>query len=199
MAVFISHSQADRGMFSTLIAALKGQNISVWDRRIMYAGKSLKDQLKEAIKTCDVSVFLATQNSLKSEWCRAEIGAFWGAGKDVVVFIYDSKISEGEVPLPPELTGDLYTTVFDDVVRAVQNNMKKGIKGTGQILGHTVKADSGKIRLSATDLANHLACHHLTSLDLAVASPTKMRISNIWQPKECQLSTCGISLMMSWP
>jgi hypothetical protein len=32
-----------------------------------------------------------------------------------------------------------------------------------------MKADSGHIRLSATDLANHLACHHLTSLDLAVA------------------------------
>jgi uncharacterized protein len=32
-----------------------------------------------------------------------------------------------------------------------------------------MKADSGNIRLSATDLANHLACHHLTSLDLAVA------------------------------
>lgn len=28
---------------------------------------------------------------------------------------------------------------------------------------------SNKIRLSATDLANHLACHHVTTLDLAVA------------------------------
>ena len=27
----------------------------------------------------------------------------------------------------------------------------------------------GYIRLSASDLSNHLACHHLTSLDLAVA------------------------------
>lgn len=32
-----------------------------------------------------------------------------------------------------------------------------------------MKADSGYVRLSATDLGNHLACHHLTSLDLAVA------------------------------
>jgi len=55
---------------------------------------------------------------------------------------------------------------------------KKGIKGTGQILGHTVKADSGNIWLSATDLANHLACHHLTSLDLAVAVGT--RSAPIW-------------------
>ncbi len=32
-----------------------------------------------------------------------------------------------------------------------------------------MKAESGHIRLSATDLSNHLACNHLTSLDLAVA------------------------------
>src|SRR5580704_13775302 len=32
-----------------------------------------------------------------------------------------------------------------------------------------MKADSGHIRLSASDLSNHLACHHLTSLDLAIA------------------------------
>ncbi len=32
-----------------------------------------------------------------------------------------------------------------------------------------MKADSVYIRLSASDLSNHLTCHHLTSLDLAVA------------------------------
>ena len=32
-----------------------------------------------------------------------------------------------------------------------------------------MKACSGIIRLSASDLSNHLACHHLTSLDLAVS------------------------------
>jgi hypothetical protein len=32
-----------------------------------------------------------------------------------------------------------------------------------------VKADAGIIRLLASDLSNHLACHHLISLNLAVA------------------------------
>ena len=32
-----------------------------------------------------------------------------------------------------------------------------------------MKAISGEIRLSASDFSNHLACHHLTSLDLAVS------------------------------
>ena len=33
----------------------------------------------------------------------------------------------------------------------------------------SMRASSGNIRLSASDLSNHLACHHLTSLDLAVS------------------------------
>ncbi|MGB9276722.1 MAG: hypothetical protein WCC08_15935, partial [Terrimicrobiaceae bacterium] len=36
-----------------------------------------------------------------------------------------------------------------------------------------MKAISGNIRLSASDLSNHLACHHLTSLDLAVSLGTR--------------------------
>jgi uncharacterized protein len=36
-----------------------------------------------------------------------------------------------------------------------------------------MKATSGNIRLSASDLSNHLACHHLTSLDLAVSLGAK--------------------------
>ena len=41
-----------------------------------------------------------------------------------------------------------------------------------------MKADSGTgFRLSATDLANHLACRHLTSLDLAVAVGSRSRSS----------------------
>ena len=32
-----------------------------------------------------------------------------------------------------------------------------------------MKADSGFVRLAATDLSNHLECRHLTSLDLTVA------------------------------
>ena len=36
-----------------------------------------------------------------------------------------------------------------------------------------MKADSGTIRLSASDLTNHLACNHLTALDYSVATRTR--------------------------
>src|ERR1700730_8449154 len=36
-----------------------------------------------------------------------------------------------------------------------------------------MKAENKSIRLSATDLSNHLACRHLTAIELAVAQGTK--------------------------
>jgi len=48
-----------------------------------------------------------------------------------------------------------------------------------------MKLASGKIRLSATDLANHLGCRHLTSLDLAVALGN--RVAPAWQSPDLQV------------
>ncbi|HYY29183.1 MAG TPA: TM0106 family RecB-like putative nuclease, partial [Chthoniobacterales bacterium] len=48
-----------------------------------------------------------------------------------------------------------------------------------------MKLASGKIRLSATDLANHLGCRHLTSLDLAVAVGT--RLAPAWRSADLQV------------
>jgi hypothetical protein len=118
MAAFISHSQKDSGMFSALRAGLAGQGIKVWDPTSMEAGASLSEQLRETISGCDVCVFLATKSSVESGWCMAELGAFWGAGKRVIVFIADPAIDEAQ--LPPQLRGNLWTNNFDQVVRDVQ-------------------------------------------------------------------------------
>ena len=123
MAAFISHSQKDSGMFSALRASLTGQGIKVWDPASMGAGASLSEQLREAISSCDVCVFMATQSSVQSAWCMAELGAFWGAGKRVIVFIADPAINETQ--LPPQLKGNLWTNNFDQVVRDVQKIILK--------------------------------------------------------------------------
>src|SRR6204780_4974515 len=43
-----------------------------------------------------------------------------------------------------------------------------------------MKASSGVFRLSASDLSNHLACRHLTSLDLAVAIVQPLLATGRW-------------------
>jgi nucleoside 2-deoxyribosyltransferase len=118
MPAFISHSQKDSGMFSALRAGLTGQGIPTWDPASMGAGGSLREQLREAINNCDVCVFLATKSSVDSAWCMAEIGAFWGADKHVIVYMADPTIDETQ--LPPQLKGDLWTNNFDRLVRDVQ-------------------------------------------------------------------------------
>lgn len=118
MAAFISHSQKDSGMFTALRAGLTGQGIKVWDPASMGAGASLSEQLRGAIYGCDVCIFQATKSSVESVWCMAELGAFWGAGKRVIVFIADPAIDETR--LPPQLKGNLWTNNFDMIVRDVQ-------------------------------------------------------------------------------
>ena len=48
-----------------------------------------------------------------------------------------------------------------------------------------MKAGSGIVRLSASDLSNHLACHHLTSLDLAVSLGA--RAAPAWHSPDAQV------------
>ena len=48
-----------------------------------------------------------------------------------------------------------------------------------------MKAGSGFVRLSASDLSNHLACHHLTSLDLAVSLGARLAPS--WRSPDAEV------------
>jgi hypothetical protein len=107
MSIFVSHSQQDEAVYSNFCLALDGSGIDQWKRESMAIGDSLADQLRAAIRRCDACVFLATNRSLASEWCMAELGAFWGAGKRVIVFLAEHGISEAQ--LPAQFQGDLPT------------------------------------------------------------------------------------------
>lgn len=118
MAAFISYSKLDGTIFSALRAGLAGQGINVWDPDSMEAGASLSAQLKESIKSSDVCIFLATKNSIQDDWCMAQLGAFWGAGKSVIVLKTDSELNEAQ--FPPQLLGNILHDNFDLVVRDVK-------------------------------------------------------------------------------
>jgi hypothetical protein len=62
--------------------------------------------------------FIATANSLKSGWCPAEIGAFWGLGRPVVMYLADDKLTEDH--LPKEFVGDKFARTIREVVDAVK-------------------------------------------------------------------------------
>jgi hypothetical protein len=43
-------------------------------------------------------VFIATRTSVSSPWCSAELGAFWGAKKRVLIFLADDSLEDTDLP-----------------------------------------------------------------------------------------------------
>jgi hypothetical protein len=118
MSIFVSHSQQDEAAYTNFCLTLDRSRIKRWDQKTMAVGHSLAAQLGHAIRICDACVFLATKRSMASQWCMAELGAFWGAGKQVIIFLADSDITEAE--LPPQFRGNLWTRDARKVLETIK-------------------------------------------------------------------------------
>jgi CheY-like chemotaxis protein len=106
MTVFISHSFDNKPEFDNIVDALILAGVDYWNPAEIKPGSSLRDQLREAVDTCTICIFVATHLALKSSWCGAELGAFWGAGKPVIVYLADSSLADED--LPPIVQGDVW-------------------------------------------------------------------------------------------
>jgi CheY-like chemotaxis protein len=106
MTVFISHSFQDQSQFENVTDWLDRLGIPYWKPADIKSGESLRGQLRAAIGSCAVCIFIATHNSVASSWCGAELGAFWGADIPVIVYLADSSLQEES--LPPILHGDVW-------------------------------------------------------------------------------------------
>lgn len=116
--IFISHSGKDNAYYLTLRMALQHAGFTVWDQTEIAAGRSLAEELRNAIYECRLCVFLATTKSIGSQWCSAELGAFWGAGKPVLVFWADSDLDQSE--LPPQFRGVFLARTPGQLIDAIR-------------------------------------------------------------------------------
>jgi hypothetical protein len=188
MAVFISYSFTDKRKYEDVYFALEQQGISPWTTEDIAAGEILREKLRMAIEDCVVCVFIATENSLASGWCQAEIGAFWGAGKPVVVYLGDDKLRSEE--LPKQFQGDKWAASAQEVVDAVKRHVREATERT-QIgrcpanafwLGHDL---ARAVRLAKFEQNNRTeldfnlrqALHHLEELKLLVPDARKLVLS----------------------
>jgi len=119
--LFISHDQDDQAPLSQLRLIVKLAGIECWNQDAMQTGLSLREQLRQVIRECDVCLFLATRRSIGSSWCRAELGAFWGAGKRVVSLLQDADLTDAD--LPPQLQGDLWTRNAERAFDAIREEI----------------------------------------------------------------------------
>ena len=114
MAVFISHSFENKSEFDNIADALELAGVEYWNPAEVKPGSSLRDQLRRAVEDCSVCVFVATRRALESSWCGAELGAFWGAGKPVIVYLAEPSLTE--IDLPPIVQGDVWERRISRVV-----------------------------------------------------------------------------------
>lgn len=132
MTVFISHSFQDQSEFENVADWLDRLGVPYWKPAEIKSGASLRGQLRQAISSCSVCIFIATHNSVSSSWCGAELGAFWGVDIPVLVYLADSSLPD-EV-LPPILQGDVWDRRLSRIAaRAAELARERegiGVKGT---------------------------------------------------------------------
>lgn len=107
MKVFISHSFENGPEYENIVFGLTHAGVEHWDPAAeVKPGASLREQLRAAVLQCSVCIFVATHRAVKSSWCGAELGAFWGAGKPILVYLADSSLADDD--LPQVVHGDVW-------------------------------------------------------------------------------------------
>ena len=106
MTAFISHSFENKPEFENVTDALELRGVAFWNPAEIRPGASLREQLRSAVERCKLCIFIATRKSVDSSWCGAELGAFWGAGKPIIVYLAEASLTDDE--LPQIVQGDVW-------------------------------------------------------------------------------------------
>src|SRR5258708_28497227 len=93
MPVFVSHSFENKPEFDNIADSLSQAGVQYWNPAEIKAVSSLREQLRLAVEHCAICIFIATHRSLSSSWCGAELGAFSGARKPVIVYLASSSLT----------------------------------------------------------------------------------------------------------
>ena len=106
MTAFISHSFENKPEFENVTDALELRGVAYWNPADIRSGASLREQLRAAVEKCSLCIFIASRKSIDSSWCGAELGAFWGARKPIVVYLAEASLTDDE--LPQIVQGDVW-------------------------------------------------------------------------------------------
>ncbi|HMS84424.1 MAG TPA: TIR domain-containing protein [Nitrospira sp.] len=92
---FISYDHADHANVEKIRRGIQRgpQRFAVWfDRRDLRAGSLIDPTIQQAIDICSTILFVATTNSVKSEYCQAELDRGFRKNKTIVSLCIDSNI-----------------------------------------------------------------------------------------------------------
>lgn len=138
MPVFISHSFENRPEFENVTDALDLHCVPFWNPAEIRPGASLREQLRSAVEQCSLCIFIATRKSVGSSWCGAELGAFWGAGKPIIVYLAEASLTEDE--LPQIVQGDVW-----------ERRISKIAERASEILAQSIPdGPAGRVKLASS-------------------------------------------------
>jgi hypothetical protein len=113
--IFISYSKADHALALKLSAFLEAEGWSVWWDRSLGAADLYRDEIMKQLAAARAVITIWTENSVKSDWVRAEAGRAKAEGKLIPVKTPD--LAYADIPLP---FGEMHTenVASTDLIRA---------------------------------------------------------------------------------
>src|SRR5499426_4362157 len=83
--IFVSYAKADRSLASKLVAMLEAEGWSVWWDTSLGAADLYRDEIMKQLVSARAVITIWSENSVKSDWVRAEAGAAKKDGKLIPV------------------------------------------------------------------------------------------------------------------
>jgi hypothetical protein len=96
--IFISYSKADHALALKLSAFLESEGWSVWWDKSLGAADLYRDEIMKQLAAARAVITIWTENSVRSDWVRAEAGRAKADGKLIPVKTPD--LTYGDIPLP---------------------------------------------------------------------------------------------------
>jgi CheY-like chemotaxis protein len=140
LTVFISHSFDNKPEFENVAEWLDQVDVEYWKPSEIRSADSLRNQLRTAVGRCSVCIFIATHRSVQSSWCGAELGAFWGAGIPIIVYLAEASLPEER--LPPIVQGDVWERKLSRVAAQAKELTTAGHAHSGAPLSPTARVSS---------------------------------------------------------
>jgi hypothetical protein len=116
--VFISYPSQSKDVLALLKSYLQANGVnSIWiDKDKIQAGDNISERIKAGVRESACCILLLNKYSLDSAWCMAEVGAFWGANKSIIVYPIEPRCE-----VPAYLAGISIANNPEDVVKACIN------------------------------------------------------------------------------
>ena len=102
--IFISYSKADRELALKLSAFLEAGGWTVWWDKSLKPADTFRDEIMKELAKARAVITIWTENSISSDWVRAEAGRAKADGK--LIPLKTSGVAYGDIPLP---FGEMHT------------------------------------------------------------------------------------------